>query len=100
MSTNTLTTSQHDSTNDCGATVIAHKKTFHVSNLTTTTQVDTDSNNNDDTQFVENTIKHNHIIPDIHETTTTNTPVQATNNSRLFQMYFSKSIISLKLRTY
>ena len=40
-------TSQHDITNDCGITVISHKQNLPVTNLTTTTQVDTDSNNYD-----------------------------------------------------
>ena len=38
-------------TNDCGVTVINHKKNLPVSKLTTTTQVDTDINNDGDTQY-------------------------------------------------
>ena len=45
-------TSQHDSTNDCGVTVIVYNKSSFVSNITTTTHVDTDSNNDDDTHSV------------------------------------------------
>ena len=40
---------QHDIINDCGVTVIIHKKPSPVSNLTITMQVDTDRNNDDDT---------------------------------------------------
>ena len=40
--------SQHDITNDCGVIVISHKQNLPVSNLSTTTQVDTTSNNDDD----------------------------------------------------
>ena len=42
---------QHDSTNDCGVTIIAHKQTLSVSNLTITMQVDTYSTNYDNTQY-------------------------------------------------
>ena len=54
-----LFTSQQDRSNDFGVTVIAHNQPSHVSNLTTTTQVDTDSKNYDGTHF--NSRKNNHI---------------------------------------
>ena len=43
--------SQHDSTNYYGVTVIDHKKTLPLSNLTTTTKDDTDSKSDDDTPY-------------------------------------------------
>ena len=92
-----LFTSQHDSTNDYGVTLTFHKQPSHVSNLTTATQVDTESKNDDDTQSVETTIKHYHSTPEIPGTTNTTTPIQATFNSSLFQISYSKSTTSLKL---
>ena len=77
---------------------MTYKKNSPVSNLTTTTQVDTDSNNYDDTQSVATPIKHNPSTPVIHETTTittTNNSVQATANLRICQMSSSTSTASL-----
>ena len=48
-----LLSSQRDSTNDCGVTVIAHTQPSPVSNLTKTNQVDTDINNYDNKQSFE-----------------------------------------------
>ena len=59
-----LFTSQHDITNDYGITLIAHKQLSPLSNLTTTIQVETDSNNYDDTQSVATPINHNHSTPE------------------------------------
>ena len=58
---------QHDSTNDCGVTIIAHKQTLSVSNLTTTTNVDTDRNNDDDTQYFATPREQNHSTAEIFE---------------------------------
>ena len=92
-----LFTSQHDNTNDYGVTVIDHNQPAPVSNLTITTQVDTDSNNDDDTHSVETHRKHNNSTHEITETTTTRTLVQATVNYRLCQMISSTPTASLKL---
>ena len=54
-----LFTSQHDSNNDYSVTVISHKQPSSVSNLTTTTQIDTDSNNYGDTQYIATPILKN-----------------------------------------
>ena len=78
--------SQHDITNDYGVIVISLKQLSPISNLTTTTQVDTDSNNDDDTQYFITPRKHNKITPGIPETTATNTPVQSTVHFRLSQI--------------
>ena len=51
-----LFTSKHDSTNDYGVPVISHKQPSPVSNLTTTTHVDTDSINDEDTRYIETPI--------------------------------------------
>ena len=87
--------SRHDITNDCAATTIAHNQPPPVSNLTTTTNVDTYSNNYDNTHSIENPKKHNHSTPEIPETNNTTTPVHTNVYSRLFQMSSSTSTTSL-----
>ena len=42
-------------------------------------------------------LETNHITPEISETTTTNTPVQGTLYSGLFQMIYLTSTTSLKI---
>ena len=81
-----FTVTRHQITNDCGVTVIFHKQHSYVSNQTTTTQVDTESNNDCNTQSVENPRKHKNRIPERLETTSTTTSVQATVNYLLCQM--------------
>ena len=66
-----LLSSQCDSKNDCGATLIAHKQSSHVSNLTTTKQVDIDRKNDDNTHSFATPRKHNNSNPEISKTTTT-----------------------------
>ena len=78
--------SQRDITNYCCVTLVAHKQHLPVSNLTTTNQVDTDRNNDDDTQSLKKSIKHNSSTPEIPDTTTKNTLVQPNVNSLLCQM--------------
>ena len=56
---------QIDSTNYCSATIVACNQPSHVSNITTTNQIDTDINNDDYTQYVSTLIKHNHSTPKI-----------------------------------
>ena len=92
-----MLSSQHDSTNYCGVTVIDHKQPSPVSNLSTTKQFDTDSKNYDITHSFATPIEHNHVTLEKPETTTTNTPVQTNVYSRLFQMSSSTSTTSLKL---
>ena len=60
-------------------------------------QVDSDISNDDNIHYFFTPIKHNHINPEIPETTTTPTPVQDTINPCLFQMGYSESTTSLKL---
>ena len=79
-----LFTSQHDSTNDYGVTVIYHKQPSPMSKLTTTMKVDTDRNNDDDIMSSETPRKHNNNTPEIPETTTTTKLVQEIVNSSLF----------------
>ena len=67
---------QRDSTNDCGFTLIDHKQPSHVSNLAIKNQVDTDSNNYDDTQYFVTPRKQNKNTPEITYTTTKTTLVQ------------------------
>ena len=71
-----------------------------MSKITTTTQVDTDSKKYDDTECIVTPRKHNQIKPEIPDTTTTTTLVQATGNYRLLQMSYSTSITPLKLPPY
>ena len=93
-----MLSSQCDSTNECGLTIIAHNQHSSVSNLTTKNQVDTDSNNDDNIHFFANTRKHNYVTPEIRETSTKTTPVQPNVYYHLFQMSSSTSTTSLKLR--
>ena len=95
-----LFTSQHGSSNNCGVSVISYKHPTPISNLTSKTQVYTDSNNDDYIKSFATPRKHNHSTHDIPGTTTTNTPVQATVYSRLCQMSSSTSTKSLKLPQY
>ena len=81
----------------CGVTIIAHKQTLPISNLTTTTQVDTDSNNYYITQYFTTPRKHNHSTPEKPETNTTYTSVQTDVYSRQCQISSSTSTTSLKL---
>ena len=81
-----LFTSQNNNTNDFRITIFPHKEPSPASDLTTTTQVDTGNNNDDNTQFFAIYMKHNHSNLEIPETTTTTTPVQATVYSRLCQI--------------
>ena len=78
-----LFTSQHNSNNNYGVTVIAYKKTWPVSKLTTPIRVDTDSNNDDNKQYFETPIKNNHSTPETLETNNKNAPVQATVYSHI-----------------
>ena len=84
-------TSQHENTYDYGITIISHKKPLPVSKLTVTTQIDIDINNDDNTQSIVTHKRKYKNTPDITETATTTTPVQATVNSRLCQMSSSTS---------
>ena len=70
-----LLTSKHDSTNDCGVTIIPHKQNLPVSNLTTTMQVDTDNKNDEDTQYFSTPRKQNHSTSQIPKTNTITNPV-------------------------
>ena len=92
-----LFTSQHDSTNDCGVTIVSHEQILRVSNLTTTSQVDADSNNYDNTQPSVTPIKHSHSAPEIPETNSATTPAHDVVYSRLFQIIASTSTTLLKL---
>ena len=58
----------NDSTSDFGAAMKAPNWTLLVSNLTTTNQVDTDVNNDDDSQHFETHIENNHIEIEISDT--------------------------------
>ena len=62
---------QSDSTNDYSAAIIEHNKYSFVSDLTTTNQVDTDINNDDNIQSFATTRKHNHSTTEICGTNTT-----------------------------
>ena len=95
-----MLSSQHDTTNDCVGFVIAHKKPSPVSNLTTTDQVDTDSNNDDTTQYLVIPIRQNNSTTEIPETTTTTTPVQPNVYYHLCKISSSTSTTSLKLYPY
>ena len=88
---------QSDSTNDCIATIIACKKPSPVSNLTATDQVDTDVNNNDDTQYFATPIKQNNKTSDIRDTNNKTTPDHPSVHSHLFQRSPSTQTTSVKL---
>ena len=95
-----LLISQNDSTDDCGVTIISHKKALHVSNLTPTLQVDTDRNDYDNTYSVATPRKNIHTTLEIAIITTTTTPVKDIVDSLLCQMSSSTSTTSLKLPPY
>ena len=78
-----LFASQHDSTNDCGITIIPHKKNVPVLNLTTTTQVYSDRKMITTHSILQPPRKYIHGTPEINETTTPTNPVQVTGNSHL-----------------
>ena len=80
-----LISSQCDSTNYFGVAVISHKQPSLVLNLAATNQFDTYSNNDEDTQYIKTHKIKNKRTPEIPETTTTTTPVQATFYSCLLQ---------------
>ena len=62
-----LLSSQCDSINNCGVSAISHKQPSHVSNLTTTMQVQTDKNNDDKIQSFSTPRKHHHKTPETPE---------------------------------
>ena len=95
-----LLSSQGDSTKYCGVAVISHKQASPVSHLTTTKQVDTESNNDYNTHYFSTPRNHNHSTPKIPKTTTTNIPVQPNGYSCICQMSSSTSTTSLKLPPY
>ena len=93
--------SKSDSTDDWGVIVIYHNQTLPVSNLTATTQVDNDSNNDDDTHYFSTLIKHKPHNPKTSETiSTTTTPAQHTVYYCPCQKSYSISITSLELPPY
>ena len=59
--------SQPDSTNDFGVTLIANNQPLPVSNITTTNQVDTDINDDDYSQYFTSPRKHKHVTPKIRD---------------------------------
>ena len=81
-----LISSQCDSTNYFGVTVISHKQPSLISKLTTKNKVDIDRNNDDEKQSLTTPRKHKHRIPEITETTTTTNPFQHQVYSCLYQM--------------
>ena len=68
-----------------------------MSNLATTTQVDTYSKNDDDTPYMETSGNHYQRTTEITETTTTTNLVWTNFHSNLFQIISSTSTTSLKL---
>ena len=92
-----LFTSKYDRNNNYDVAIISHKQPSPVSILTTTTQVDTNSNNDDNKQYISTTRKHNHSTPEITEITTATTPVQATVNTILLETSSSTLTKSLKI---
>ena len=69
---------QIGSTNVCSGAIIDCNQPLPDSNLTNSNQVDTDINNDGDTQYSEKPKKYNHITPKIFDTTITTTPVHPT----------------------
>ena len=64
---------KNDSTNDCGADMLALNQRSTVSNLISTNHVDTDVNYDDDSQSFATPIKQNHSSTEIYDTNTTTT---------------------------
>ena len=83
--------------NYCSATIIACNQTLPVSKLTTTNQVDTDINNDDDICSFETPTKQNCRTPEIHDTITSTNLVQHDVHFRLYQLSPSILTTSLKL---
>ena len=67
---------KNDITNECSSSIIACDKPLTVSNLTTKNTINTDINNDGDTQSFVTSIKHNHTTPWINDKNNTTTQVQ------------------------
>ena len=62
---------KNDSTNYCGAAMIALNQSSHVSHITTKNKFDTNVKNCDDSQYFETPRKIDHSNPDILDMNTT-----------------------------
>ena len=82
---------QHDSTIDCSDTMIVHYRP---------SLLDTDVNNDDDSQYFEDTIKHNKSATEIRDTNTKPTQGQIKLRTLIFKHSPSKPTTSLKLLPY
>ena len=76
--------------------MIAPNWPLHVSNLSTTNQVDTDVNNDDNSQCFE-TPRKNHRATEMHDTNTTATMAQVKSNppSMLTDSFNANNIIKI-----
>ena len=77
-----------DINNDCSTSLFSHNYLSHVSHLTTATKVDTDRNNDNDTQYFAFPRKHNQRNPKILETATTTTSIRPNVNDHQSKMSY------------
>ena len=70
-----MSSPQYDSTSDCGDAKIAPNRPSFVSNKTTTDQIDTAINNDDNSQYFATPIENNQSATEIRDTKTTTTQV-------------------------
>ena len=88
---------QSDITNYWSADIITRNQPSPISNLTTTNQVDTGVNNDDDTKSFVTSRKHYHRTPEICDKNITTNQVQPNLNSRPYQRSLSTPTTSFKL---
>ena len=88
---------QKDSTNDCGAAMIAINQPSQVSNIIPTNQVDTYFNNYYYSRSFATPKKHNHSDTEIRDKNTTTTQVNIKAHPHLCQWSPSTPTTSLKL---
>ena len=78
----------NDINSDCGVSMISINCPSPVSNMTTKNNIDTDSNNDDNSHYFTTPKQHNHNATEICDATTTTTNVQPKVHPRLFQRLF------------
>ena len=87
---------QNDSTSDCGAAMISTNRTLSVSNITNTNKVDTDVNNDDNSNNFSAPGKFNHNATGILDTKTTTSQGKIKVHPHLCQSSISTPTSSFK----
>ena len=72
-------------TGDCGSSIIDLNRPLPMSNVTTTKQVDTDFNNDDNSGYFFNPRKHNHNATELGDTNTTTNQVHIKDHPSICQ---------------